>query len=218
MRYTSILLDYDGTLVNSRPSIVDATHGLFAQLDRTPPPDSSIMAAVAEGKGLRYALSCVLPGADDALLDDAVARWRAYYMQHSAHLTTLFDGALETLTKLHGAGVRLAIASNKGHEQLCKDVREKGIEPLVEVTAGDRKGHPVKPQAAYYDEYFRATFGKPGAGMLYVGDSQADMAFAQNIGAHGCWARYGYGDEAKAMAYSPAHTIDDVRKLVDLVL
>ena len=116
---------------------------------------------------------------DDALIDAALADFRAYYEAHIDERTHPYPGIPELLADLHARGIRLAVASNKfqaGTERLIRRFFP-GI-PFVAIL-GDRPGSPLKPSP----EIVREVLAKSGLApqdALLVGDSPTDMRTAAN--------------------------------------
>ena len=54
--------------------------------------------------------------------------------------------------------------------------------------------------------------------ILMVGDTPADLLFAQNIGADSCWAEYGYGDAKTCRALNPTYTIKHLTDILAILL
>lgn len=54
--------------------------------------------------------------------------------------------------------------------------------------------------------------------VLVVGDTEVDLAYAQNIGAASCWAAYGYGRSASCAALAPHFVVCSPTDLLPCVL
>ncbi len=53
--------------------------------------------------------------------------------------------------------------------------------------------------------------------ILMVGDTPADLLFAQNIGANSRWAEYGFGDKKACLAIHPTYTIKQFADILAIV-
>ena len=128
---------------------------------------------------------------DDALIDAALADFRAYYEAHIDERTHPYPGIPELLADLHARGIRLAVASNKfqaGTERLIRRFFP-GI-PFVAIL-GDRPGSPLKPSPEIVREVLAAAGLAPQDALL-VGDSPTDMRTAANGGIDALAVTWGY--------------------------
>ena len=134
------------------------------------------------GHGIRNLVKQALPAdrqEDEALIDSALADFKAYYTAHIDVHTHPYPGMVEVVRRLHAAGVQLAVASNKFQEgaEYLIDKFFPGI-PFVAVL-GNRPGFPLKPDPEIVGEVLRRSGVRPGDAVL-VGDSPTDMKTAAN--------------------------------------
>ena len=134
------------------------------------------------GHGVRNLVKQALPAdlqGDDALIDSALADFKAYYTAHIDAHTHPYPGMVEVVSSLHEASVQMAVASNKfqeGAEYLVGKMFP-GI-PFAAVL-GNRPGFPLKPDPEIVGEVLRRT-GIPPEYAVLVGDSPTDMKTAAN--------------------------------------
>ena len=73
--YRLVVFDWDGTLADSIPAIVDCTHAALAVVDRFPlPPLAAIRGAI--GLGLRDSLAQFFPEAEEEFITALTAAYR----------------------------------------------------------------------------------------------------------------------------------------------
>jgi phosphoglycolate phosphatase len=53
--------------------------------------------------------------------------------------------------------------------------------------------------------------------VLVVGDTEADLQYAKNIGAVACWARFGYGEKEECENLGPDLVVDSLEELALLI-
>jgi len=54
--------------------------------------------------------------------------------------------------------------------------------------------------------------------VLVVGDTEADIQFAANIGgAKSVWCRYGYGNRAECEKLMPSFTVDSLQEIEEII-
>jgi phosphoglycolate phosphatase len=210
--YCLVLLDFDGTLADTRPSVVFSMRHTFAELGGPLPGEEAIRATI--GLPLARGIATLHPDLPAGEVSAWVARYRAIYAERAAPLTRLFSGAVETLHRLAEAGLALAVVSNKAQGPLELAVAEFGLAGLVAVAVGERPNGPAKPDPAFFESGVRPHFPDVAASqVLMVGDTEVDLAFARGIGADACFAAYGYGRPEACRALDPRHTIARIADL-----
>ena len=168
------------------------------------------------GHGVRNLVMQALPAerqADEALVDAALADFRAYYSAHIDVRTRPYPGMQALVNQLHGEGVLLAVASNKFQE---------GTEYLIgrffpgvpfAAVLGNRPGYPLKPDPEIVGEVLRKTGVQPEEAIL-VGDSPTDMKTAANGGIESVAVSWGY----RPMQGVPGLTVVDSAEALKCIL
>ena len=187
-----VLFDLDGTLLDTLDDLSEAVN--YALGLRGLPGHSRDEYMKMVGHGIRNLVKQALPEEkreDDALIDSALADFKAHYTAHIDVLTHPYPGMQKVVTHLHEAGVQLAVASNKfqeGAEYLIQKFFP-GI-PFVAVL-GNRPGFPLKPDPEIVGEVLRRSGVRPEDAVL-VGDSPTDMKTAANGGIDAIAVTWGY--------------------------
>ena len=193
-----ILFDLDGTLLDTLEDLSEAVNHAL-ELRGLPLHTVDEYRGMV-GHGVRNLVQQALPsGADEALVDSALADFRTYYQAHIDVHTRPYPGIPELLSELHARGVQLAVASNKfqeGTEYLIQRFFP-GI-PFVAIL-GNRPGYPLKPDPEIVQEVLRRAGDACGdvngiapADALLVGDSPTDMRTAANGGIEALAVTWGY--------------------------
>ena len=180
MNYKLVLFDLDGTLLDTLDDLSEAVN--HAMVSRGLPGHTREEYMSMVGHGIRNLVKQALPAdrqEDEALIDSALADFKAYYTAHIDVHTHPYPGMVEVVRRLHAAGVQLAVASNKFQEgaEYLIDKFFPGI-PFVAVL-GNRPGFPLKPDPEIVGEVLRRSGVRPGDAVL-VGDSPTDMKTAAN--------------------------------------
>ncbi len=190
-----IIFDYDGTIVDSLPSIAHATRRTFAAHGLPEPTDRDVRRALFDGRGLEFYLQRLNPALDEAAVEAWIVEWRAVYAAEAHGLTRPFPGAAETLARLQAAGAALAVMSNKSEPALRASLERMGLDGRFEAVVGQMPGRPKKPDPFAFREIIApALTSIDPSRLLMAGDSEADLLFGRAIGATTCFAAYGYGD------------------------
>ena len=192
MRYKLVLFDLDGTLIDTIEDLGDAVNHALAK--RGLPLHTTAEYRHKVGHGIRNLVWQSLPEnlrGDDALVDECLADFKAWYSAHIDVHTRPYEGMQDLLQTLYNQGVKLAVASNKFQEGTERLIRE--FFPGVEFAAilGNREGYPLKPDPAIVREVLDAAGVKADEAVL-VGDSPTDMKTAVNGGIKGIAVNWGY--------------------------
>lgn len=198
----AVLLDLDGTLTDAGPEMAVSFARALAHVGAPPLDETALRAFV--GPPLEDSFAGVL--GDPALVAEAV---RVYRACHDQLASPLYEGVVETLHALRGAGVRLAVATSKPQGFAEQVVAGKGLQDVLGLVVGsDRAGGRVTKG----DVVRRALelLGHPCAPVM-VGDRSYDVLGAAEHGVPCIGALWGYGSAqelsgagAVALARSPA--------------
>lgn len=191
-RFSAVVFDLDGTLIDSAPDITDAINMVLADLGRIAVRETVIREMVGIGwAGLLERVLDMTGGPADQGLAWVEERFRECYVPRSTRLSSLYPTAMETVQLLHGQGIKLGICTNKRQEATDIVVTNFGLTRYMDsVVGGDATG-AMKPDprhlGAVLDE-----LGVDGSAALMVGDSKADVAAARAFDMPAVLVTYGY--------------------------
>jgi len=191
----SVLLDLDGTLIDSRPGIVASCTAALRVLghDRGKAPD------IAIGPPLEDILRTLLQAYGDDRIDEAVVAYRQHYGESGLLGSEPYPGIGGTLQELRQAGLRIYLATSKREvfarrilENLNLAVYFDGIHGSV---PGGTLDHKAELLAHILSEY-----GIAASHSLMIGDRRHDIVGAHAVTMRGLGVLWGYGsrDELEA--------------------
>ncbi len=189
----AVLLDLDGTLVDSAPDIQAATNQLLARHALGPLTLDEVKSMVGQGVKVlveRAFRACGRPLEGEALENEHIAMLDIYG-NHLTEFTELMPSAAETLEGLHGDGVRLAVATNKPQRAAEAILDHFALFPYLGSVVGGDAGVAKKPAP----DILLAALDRLGVepwNALMVGDSMADVASARAAGVAVVIVRGGY--------------------------
>ena len=188
----ALLLDLDGTLVDSLPDLLAVLNDVLGAFGM--PALSAAQAAPMVGDGtlkfVERALAERFLGSD--IVKSAQARFLALYEARPARLSRPYPGVPEILERLRAQGWRCAVCTNKPGRatHLLLDALDLTRFFGVIVTGDSlpqKKPDPAPLRAAL------ATLEVPPARAIMVGDHANDLRAASAAGVPAVFARYGYG-------------------------
>lgn len=212
MPYKLCVFDFDGTIANTRGAVIRSMVSTLGQVSggKTPITKEEIEAVVATGPTLPDTFKRLLPhGAAQSDIDKAVALYRAVYMEHANHWTALYTGVASFLKTATTHGIALAVVSNKGEPALRASLDALNITHYFALIVGEQADLKPKPAPDIFDHHILPAFSDISRhDMLFIGDTPADLAFANAVGIDACWAAHGHGDPLACRALGPAHIIE----------
>ncbi len=194
MRVKAVLIDLDGTLLDTVPDLADAANAMLAELRRLTLPVDTIRDFV--GKGIPNLVGRCLgyPGESDAPdAREALAVFKRHYAAVNGRRTRIYPGVLEGLRAMREAGLKTACVTNKAAAFTGPLLEATGLAALLDMTvSGDtlpeKKPHPLPFL------HICERFGITPAEALVVGDSRNDVAGARAAGCPVFCVPYGYSE------------------------
>ncbi|MES1195934.1 MAG: HAD-IA family hydrolase, partial [Steroidobacter sp.] len=172
MKKRALLLDLDGTLLDTAPDMADALNKLLIEMNRKPLPFGDIRKTVSHGslRMLQFAF-----GAENVVEGgDLQKRFLNIYRQALAVRTKLFDGFDQVLQRVSDLGMHWGVVTNKPAWLTNPLMAELGLNTRAAcIVSGDtvahRKPHPLP--------MFHAAqlMSIDPAECLYVGDAERDI-------------------------------------------
>lgn len=178
---SAVLFDLDGTLIHSAPDLHASANVVANALGAEFLDLATVTSFI--GNGVPVLIERVLDarGLDRRHFDRAHTLFLDHYAAHATDLTRPFEGVREMLNGLQGAGVRLAVITNKPQGPAAKILTDLGLaHPFGAIIGGDSMAEK-KPSA----EPYRMACRQLGVRLdetVYVGDSETDAATAANAG------------------------------------
>jgi phosphoglycolate phosphatase len=196
-RYSLIVFDWDGTLIDSASAITECIQ-LAARDLSLPVPDRETASHVI-GLGLQDSLRHAVPTLPTAQYTEFVERYRAHFLAREDSMG-LFPGVRELLDDLRGRGHSLAVATGKSRRGLDRALAASGLGALFSATRCGDETHP-KPHPAMLLELLGELVVGPGNALM-IGDTSHDLAMAAAAGVDALAVAYGAhpGEQLRALA------------------
>ncbi|MFZ2541636.1 MAG: phosphoglycolate phosphatase [Gallionella sp.] len=189
----AIVIDLDGTLLNTAPELTAAANRMLRDMDYAPVSEELLASYI--GNGISWLVKRALTGEmhatpDAALYEHALPIFEKHYAELLLNSKT-YAGVTEGLDAMKAGGFRLGCITNKlarFTEPLLKGV---GLAKYFEIvlsgdTLPEKKPHPLPLlHAAKF-------FGVPIEKLLLVGDSLNDTVAARAAGCPVFCVPYGY--------------------------
>ena len=208
-RFSLLIFDWDGTLMDSEARIVACMQAAAADLSLALPDSAATRDII--GLGLKEAVMTLYPGLDREMVERMVQRYRHHYLLENETPTELFEGAEQVLKELSAAGFLLAVATGKGRYGLEQSLQQTGLGPLFQATRCADETFS-KPHPEMLLQLLDELGTEPGRALM-IGDTEYDMQMAGNAGLAGLAVSYGVHSPERLRRHAPLDCIDDIREL-----
>jgi phosphoglycolate phosphatase len=191
-----VIFDLDGTLIDSRLDLANAVNATRAHVGLGPLDNQLVYSYVGNGAPelIRRSLA---NAADDAEILSGLKFFMGYYRAHVLDSTTLFPGVRKSLERLHSAGKRLAVLTNKPEDMSRAIVEGLGVGGYFFRVYGGNSLETRKPDPMGVAALMKEA-GSTRATTVMVGDSSVDVVTARNAGIACCAVTYGFQPETLA--------------------
>jgi len=190
----AVVIDLDGTLLDTAPDLAEAANRMLAELQL--PPIKEALLKTYIGNGVARLIKRVLTRDMNAEPDAALfAKAQPVYEKHYVVVVSLnsrpYPGVMDGLKALKQAGYRLACITNKAEKFTLPLLKDTGLSGYFElVLAGDTL--PMKKPDPMPLIYACEKFGVAPDEMLLIGDSLNDTQAARAAGCYVFCVPYGY--------------------------
>jgi phosphoglycolate phosphatase len=175
----TVLLDLDGTLVDSAPTITEHLAAALAEVG-APVPDADRLRRLV-GPPFETALPEL--GLSDEQTAAAITAYRASYEAVAPSVTPVYPGVPALLERLREQGLRLAVATSKPEHLARKIVAGVGLAGYLDLVGGaDHVGGRVGKAAVVGSVLERLVADPARQPVVMVGDRHHDV---DGAGAHG---------------------------------
>ena len=192
MKYTTIVFDCDGTLLDTLTDLRNAVNYVLRTHDL---PERSIPEVKAAlGNGVAHLMRQSLPDSiSEAQFNTYLDEFKAYYGEHLQDYTAPYPGMLDVLDTLRAKGYKLAIVSNKIQEGITP-LNKEYFGDRLPVAIGERPGLQRKPAPDMVLQALKE-LDSTQSESIYIGDSEVDVATAKNSGLLCIGVTWGFRDE-----------------------
>ena len=177
MKYTTIVFDCDGTLLDTLTDLRNAVNYVLRAHDLPERSVSEVKAAL--GNGVAHLMRQSLPDSiSEAQFNTYLDEFKAYYGEHLQDYTAPYPGMLDVLDTLRAKGYKLAIVSNKIQEGITP-LNKEYFGDRLPVAIGERPGLQRKPAPDMVLQALKELDSTQDES-IYIGDSEVDVATAKN--------------------------------------
>lgn len=209
-----IILDFDGTLGDTRSLIVRTMQQTLGELKLPQRTDEECAAMI--GLPLKQTFTRLIP-MTEAEGDLCAETYRRLFLQNNKPgAVQLFPGVYDTLRLLHARGHVLTVASSRLRGSLEDYLRQFRLADCISYIVSASDTEHAKPEPDMVLMTLRAMNAAPDDAIV-VGDTAFDVRMAHNAGVQAVGVTYGNGKPEDFAAERTEHVIDSFSQLIDIV-
>ena len=210
-----IILDFDGTLGDTRANIVLTMRQTLQRLGYPLAEEDEIASTI--GLPLEEGFRQLLPELpEDKVLECALTYRDIFEVNRKKLVPKLFPGVKETLSRLREKGYVLTVASSRSSLSLNGFLGDMGIAGYVSYVLGADSVKMAKPHP---EPVLRTMedLGYTAAETLVVGDMPVDILMGKGAGTLTCGVTYGNSSREDLAASGADFIIDGIGSLIDVL-
>lgn len=178
MKYSAVIWDMDGTILNTLEDLCDSVN--FVLKTNGYEERTLEQTRCSVGNGIRSLMNLSVPeGENNPKFEELFEAFRKHYSGNCRNKTRPYDGIDEVLNVFAGHGIKMAVVSNKidsAVKELSRDFYPQMDYSLGEIEGLNRKPAPDMVEKALLE------LGVSKSEAVYIGDSEVDVLTAKNSG------------------------------------
>lgn len=187
----TIIFDMDGTLLDTLTDIMDSLNYVLDKYGIKKLSYEEVRTYV--GNGAATLIKKAIPlGENNPLFNDILSEYKDYYGKHNLIKTAPYNGVLDVMKELKVRGYKLSIVSNKPDEGV-KKLSDYFFPGLTDIAIGESDKINRKPAPDMVEAALKYMCTDK-ANAVYIGDSEVDLATANNSGLSCISVSWGFRD------------------------
>jgi len=216
MKYKAIILDLDGTLLDT---ILDITVTMNEALKRYNYPTFSVEDyKYFVGKGVDNLITRVIKAAEisETAFPDLKSAYYEIYKKQSKIHTKAYPGIKELIKKIKAKGLSVNVLSNKPHFQTVDVINHYFNPNTFTLVYGKKEEFLPKPDPASALDLIRK-LKVDNEEVLYVGDTETDILTAKNAGFKAVGVLWGFRKETELVNAGADYIVSKPIEIIDLL-
>ena len=214
MAKKAVIFDLDGTLIDTIGDLAASLNHSLAMAGLNQITVQRTQELV--GNGVGRLCSGAIPSDRQELFDDVLSNMQVHYIQNYKNQTCIYPGITELLDELSTRNIFLSVLTNK-IEGVARDIvacyfASYNLDPVY----GAIDGRNLKPSPVMLHKIIEQLDLKPNE-ILYIGDSEVDIATAKNAGVTSVAVSWGFRDREGLLELGPDFMVDKPLEILELL-
>jgi phosphoglycolate phosphatase len=213
--YNLAIFDFDGTLVDSAPGIIDVMKDVVEENNL--PPRILEEWRVLIGVPLMRQMEIVFPDESEEYWLRLATRYREIYDSKTIEICPLFPGLKNMLERLKNAGIKITIASSKRRPlvQIVLDHHDLAKYFTLLIGAQDVANHKPHPESVF--KTLEKLQMRPDEAVV-IGDSSYDLDMARNAGVEAIGVTTGVHSADVLAKSEPKYIVKGLDEVLPIIL
>lgn len=216
--YKACIFDLDGTLLDTIESIAVNVNKALAKYGFEPHEIEEYKHFVGDGQEKLIERSLIASGDTELkMFEEVSAEYKRIFAEGCILNVKPFDGIRELLDTLKSNGIKLAVLSNKNHENAVTSVHEMFGAQYFDFILGKKDGIKLKPDPQCVQVTLNG-LNVDKSECVYIGDMLTDMLTGKGSGIFTVGVKWGFGGEEALRKGNADVIIDRPEQLLPIVL
>ena len=211
MRYTNVLMDFDGTIARTGDGIINGVKYACEKMGYT---DGSPWEDWRRYIGPTvYKFATAVLGMNEAQRDEFMRLYAEYYKARGIYEGPLYPGMGELIADLRASGAKVFVCTSKPEELtlLCIEYLKLEFDGVVAMIPG----RVTKDEVV---EYCLLAFGLDPKESVMIGDRDSDVYSGKKFGTAAIGVTYGYGSAEEMSGCGADFVAHDVAELGSILM
>lgn len=205
-----IILDFDGTIADTRPVILNTFHRTLDAMHLPQHSDDEIAATI--GLPLLKAFP-VLEPMDEEMAALCTATYRRIFEDVNAEIgVPMFPHVADTLRQLHNQGCTLSIATSRGYKSVVDFIKGFHLDDIITFVIAAEDVKHAKPDAEPVIKTLKH-YGMKAEDAVVIGDTHFDILMGRNAGCATIGVTYGNGSRESLIEAGADMVVDDFAEI-----
>lgn len=205
-----IILDFDGTIADTRPVILNTFHRTLDAMHLPQHTDDEIAATI--GLPLLKAFP-VLEPMDEEKAALCTATYRRIFEDVNAEIgVPMFPHVADTLRQLHNQGCTLSIATSRGYKSVVDFIKGFHLDDIITFVVAAEDVKHAKPDAEPVIKTLKH-YGMKAEDAVVIGDTHFDILMGRNAGCTTIGVTYGNGSRESLIEAGADMVVDDFAEI-----
>jgi phosphoglycolate phosphatase len=213
--YRLAIFDFDGTLVDSAPGIVEIMKLVIDELQL--PADLLDKWRPLVGVPLPRQVETLFPGKDATYHEEIVKHYRTLYDGNNIQNCPLFPGITEVLEGLKNAEITISIASSKRRHLVLGVLDHHDLSKYFSLVIGAQEvtNHKPHPESVHIT---LSHLDVSAAEAIVIGDSFFDLEMARLAGVDAIGITTGVHTRETLIQAKPKHIVTSLEQVLPVIL
>jgi len=212
--FAHLIFDLDGTLVNSKPGLLNGLRFVLQQMGLNRNPDEIIDQLI--GPPIQQGMREIL-GFNERQIEISSRLFREYYGQRGMFEGEVYPGIRVLMEELVEHGVKIYLATSKHRIYLSTVLRHFELEKYFDDTEG-AEGSVLQTKAELITNLMDRNRLKPSNHVAMIGDTKFDIVGGKANEITTIAVGYGFGVNKELQELKPDYFAEDMDDLTEILL